>query len=124
MARPSMAWLTEELDNALERVFDRLPADVQEYVDDKVTFICLSEDLAGLTVRLPGWTIILSDTIAHEDVESVIAHEIAHAWLKHDSLCSDDQAKREADARRQAREWGFFGHGAHSDGEEGKHEHE
>ena len=45
------------------------------------------------------------------DLETVIAHEVAHAWLGYDD---DDLAYswEEAEVRAQVREWGFKGVGA------------
>ena len=57
------------------------------------------------------WIIVIYD--GAPDLETVIAHEVAHAFLKHsvvDPLMSQEETERQA--REQTRDWGFTGKGA------------
>lgn len=71
-------------------------------------------------LQSPMWLILLSeplliDQMSEQDAQSLIAHEIAHAWSKHDTRMgsSIDKAKeQEVQACDLALEWGFDGLGA------------
>ena len=61
------------------------------------------------------WLILLDERSVDEDEESeilgTIAHEIAHAWLKHDRMSPDIPEDCETKAANLAKEWGFQGRG-------------
>jgi hypothetical protein len=48
----------------------------------------------------------LLDALSDKAAEAVMAHELAHAWLN-EHVRPEESAKREADADRLARKWGF-----------------
>jgi hypothetical protein len=48
----------------------------------------------------------LLDALSDKAAEAVIAHELAHAWLNEHAR-PEESTKREAEADRLAREWGF-----------------
>ena len=55
------------------------------------------------------------------DAPSIVAHEIAHAWLRHDRLSLDVTSECEGEAAALTLEWGFDGLGtdiAHLGGRE------
>jgi hypothetical protein len=54
------------------------------------------------------WIIVTDDRIPSAEVASVVAHEVAHAFLGHalaDTHLTDEQIEDEVIAR--VREWGF-----------------
>ena len=54
---------------------------------------------------------LLNECAPAEDIESIVAHEIAHAWFKHERpgpLPPDCEIQ----AANQTRDWGFRGLGA------------
>ena len=58
------------------------------------------------------WLILLEENLTEKDARSIIAHEIAHAWLGHNRLAADTDASVEIEAVRQVKQWGFTGLGA------------
>jgi hypothetical protein len=66
------------------------------------------------------WLIILDEKSIEDD--SVIAHEIAHAWLRHDKLSAEDQETWEVDAANLTKSWGFEGRGSDADFCEGPYQ--
>ena len=101
----------------------RLPRDVSVFALDRCRFVSVGVGASGIT--LPGrigvhgvehrsrncWIIVLDDRVAHDQIQSMIGHEIAHAWLGHDRLGETPE-----DCERQAAlltgKWGFVGDGA------------
>jgi hypothetical protein len=62
------------------------------------------------------WVLVLTETTPERSAQSMIAHEIAHAWLKHDRYAANvDAAEIESGAAQLAREWGFSGRAADPD---------
>ena len=59
------------------------------------------------------WLLLLDERSVDENEESevlgIIAHEIAHAWLKHDRMSPDLPDDCETKAANLAKEWGFEG---------------
>ncbi len=106
----------------IQSTLTKLPEEVAVFAIDRCRFISIGWGVAGLT--FPGrigvddyesplnvWIIVLDDNISSEHVESVIAHEIAHAWLGHDRI-GDIPDDCEVVAANLTKEWGFTGHGA------------
>lgn len=59
------------------------------------------------------WLVVLSDRMPAKSSQSIVAHEIAHAWLKHDLFVEAGRGNAcEREAAAQARRWGFRGQGA------------
>lgn len=106
----------------IQSTLSKLPEEVAVFAIDQCRFISVGKGAAGLT--LPGrigvdnaesplnvWIIVLDENISSEHMESVIAHEIAHAWLGHDRI-GDIPDDGEIVAANLTKEWGFTGHGA------------
>ena len=104
----------------------RLPERVRRFALNRCRFVSIGLSVAGYV--LPGrigvdeptkrsrnmWIVVLDETMFEhmpDDIHSVIAHEIAHAWRKDDRLAfpPDDC---ELKAANLAQEWGFVGKGA------------
>ena len=82
-----------DLDVHITRVISRLPSKVATFALDRCCFLSVGRATAGMV--LPGrigvhaiekhsrnvWIILLYVRISPDDLHSVIAHEIAHAWL-------------------------------------------
>ncbi len=105
----------------------RLPTEVREYVFARCVFVSVGRANYGFV--LPGyftrtvrqrrrrqtWVIVLADNVPPEDAHSIVAHEIAHAWFRHDRFDrfeSDPEGECEVEAVEQVRAWGFTGFGA------------
>jgi hypothetical protein len=114
--------VTDELERLIVKVVARLPKRVAEYAINRCLF------LQGIPygITLPGyivtgrhggksrWVILFSYEFPEKDAESIIAHEIAHAWLKHDRYAVDIGVECEIDASNLAKQWGFSGLGANA----------
>jgi hypothetical protein len=100
--------------DAIARALDRLPADVLDFAITKCIFVSAgSAQKNGQCLPkwcLHGdWLILLNDQ--SPDLETVIAHEVAHAWLGHgeEGDFRSDTESMENQAREKACEWGFTG---------------
>lgn len=66
-------------------------------------------------LQSPLWVVALAenymDSMSEADSESIIAHEIAHAWLRHDRFDLDCPHDSEKQACLLTKEWGFDGIG-------------
>ena len=62
--------------------------------------------------RKAKWIILLPRCLAADEAQSIIAHEIAHAFLGHDRLSICDFIDVETEACNLVRSWGFGGLGA------------
>jgi hypothetical protein len=56
------------------------------------------------------WLIILDERIPDDEAEGFVAHEIAHAWLRHGQLSPEIPDSCEV-AAVLAKSWGFTGKG-------------
>jgi hypothetical protein len=100
--------------SALVRALSRLPDDALEFVVDKCAFFSIGGGSNGqcLPSRFTGeaeWLILIDNDAP--DLETVIAHEVAHAYLGH-GLEDATKEETEKQAREQVRAWGFTGKGA------------
>ena len=91
--------------DTVQRTLKRLPEEVREFALDWIQFTSPAEEGAHLLSPSDRWTVVLSEK---EQDESVVAHEVAHAWRGHEET-SDE---REQEVRDLARAWGFTGFGA------------
>lgn len=111
---------------AIISALGRMPEDVRRFALDRCRYLSVGGTLAGYAV--PGrigvdpftrrtrnvWLVVLTDV--HEDLEGLVAHEIAHLWLQQSE--TGNIAGREAwtaaeeAAEALCREWGFEGPGA------------
>jgi len=111
----------ERLDVCITKTVAKLPDDVRHFVYDSCSFLSVQ---LGLTWPPDDrWKIILDDSMADDldpsDVESVIAHEIAHAYLGHSVFTLPElnpsgkyaTSPVEVEARELAEQWGFEGIG-------------
>ena len=69
-----------------------------------------SHDLERRTRNM--WLILLHEKLPVDEECSIIAHEIAHAWLGHDKLSLNFPPSSEVDAAILTGSWGFTGRGA------------
>ena len=110
----------EKTRECIIHAISKLPTQAQIFSLDRCAYLSIAND-SGMV--LPGkigvhasdrtsrnmWLILLSDELS-ADGEGVVAHEIAHAWLKHDRL-GDIPESGERDAAMLAKSWGFEGRG-------------
>lgn len=105
---------------SIAKVLPKIPNDVRDYVLNECFIFSAGKGDFGVTWpasmilnsydRLRSWIIILSEDMPEDDKDSIIAHEIAHAYLKHDRL-SDVPVEVEKDACLLVKGWGFDGLG-------------
>ena len=103
----------------------RLPEEVRDFVSGQCRFISAGRSIYGMV--LPGsigvddvsqapeniWIVLLRDPLPKRDAHGIIAHEIAHAFLKHDRLSPDGYpGDSEQQVAGLAKQWGFTGKGA------------
>ena len=93
-----------ETERLITEVVARLPEPVASFVHAHCAFLSLG---VGHTAgwRGPFWLIVLRDDLTPADIHapSLVAHQIAHAWLQRD----EDQADDERHAAALIRTWGF-----------------
>ena len=103
-----------------ETIF-RLPESVRAFALEHCVFISVGWAASGMT--LPGgigvdpvtrrsrnvWLIVLEEQAPRDSLASVVAHEVAHAWLRHDRLSEELPEDHEVRAAELARRWGFSG---------------
>ena len=93
-----------ETERLITEVVARLPEPVASFVRAHCAFLSLG---VGHTAgwRGPFWLIVLRDDLTPADIHapSLVAHQIAHAWLQHD----EDQADDERHVAALIRTWGF-----------------
>src|SRR5262245_53854275 len=115
-------WCDRESEQTLRRVLERLPAEAFEFALARCAYAAIGPEMARAQVLPPlndRYLVLLTEG---EKEESVIAHEIAHAFLGHpDTVLAgfrDETVERtqEAEARALAVAWGFTGSGATIDG--------
>lgn len=60
-----------------------------------------------------AWLVVVADNLPEAEAHGIVAHECAHAYLRHDlqslSGTREEGARVEAQAANLAREWGFTG---------------
>jgi hypothetical protein len=104
-----------ETREALVRALSRLPDDALEFAVDKCVFVSLGGGVNGQClpsrfVADADWLVLLYDRAP--DIETVIAHEVAHAYLGHSIGDPLGDEETETQARDLVRAWGFSGKGA------------
>ncbi len=110
---------------AICRTVERLPKDVQSFVFDDCVFMSVGRASLGLVMppdrddelywARDRWLIFLADELPEEDVDGIIAHEIAHALLGHNRFelfVPGDTERTEQEVADQVKAWGFTGRGA------------
>ena len=102
-------------------VMNQLPDRIAAFALERCGFVSVGR--ASLGIILPGrvgvhngrsrnvWIIVLDERMSPEDVDGVIAHEIAHAWRGGDRLGMMPK-DCEVETARLVKEWGFTGTGA------------
>lgn len=99
----------------------RLPDTVRAFALERCVFLSVGWAASGLT--FPGgigvdpetrrsrnvWLIVLEEQAPRDALASVVAHEVAHAWLRHDRLSDELPEDHEVKAAELARRWGFTG---------------
>jgi hypothetical protein len=108
-----------DLEGCIVRTVLRLPAEVRAFVYGECKILDAGNAVAGHVmptswVEGSSWLIILDGnltvTLEDEDAQSIVAHEISHAWLKHSIFAVDLSCEKEA--AEQTAAWGFSGKGA------------
>src|SRR5579872_904773 len=102
---------------SVTRSLARMPSDARQRAVAECVFIAIGDDFGGvcLPTHVLGdaqWLIVV-DAGGPDDLETIIAHEVAHALLGHN--IGDHQQSHEAieaEARALVRTWGFEGLGA------------
>jgi hypothetical protein len=100
----------------------RLPQEAREFACERCRFLSVGRSAQGMAVPAGiathayekrtrnMWLILLEEELRDEHAHSIIAHEIAHAWLGHDRFTAD--ASVEVETAEKVRKWGFTGLGA------------
>lgn len=92
-----------EFCEAVEKVFSKLPRDVQKIVAEKAYFTQVGQNILGTCFNATTvYPIVIDSKLTGQKLLHVIAHEICHAVIFHKGLRQSEQA---ADA--MAAEWGF-----------------
>jgi hypothetical protein len=112
--------VSTELEGCIVRVLAGLPKRVAEYAIKRCIFLeamPYGQVLPGriVTVRSggkPRWIVLFSHRLPAKHADGIIAHEIAHAWCRHDRYAMDITAECEVEASNLAGTWGFDGMGA------------
>ena len=116
------------IEQALVRVIAQLPEIVRDYTLERCRFVSVGEELNGVvlpgrigrtSLNEPTWIVVLSERIEDEDLDGIVAHEIAHAWFGHDRLGMPPE-DCETKAANLALAWGFTGTGTDADYCEGR----
>jgi len=112
----------QHLFDCIVRTVQKLPDQVAHFAIDRCRFLSVGRSCWGMT--MPAyiathnvekrtrniWLILLEELIPDDEIDSAIAHEIAHAWLKHDRM-GDFPEDGEIAAANLTRRWGFSGKG-------------
>jgi hypothetical protein len=107
---------SEEMEIAIVRTIAKLPEEVAGFAVEECCYLSVGRSCLGMV--LPGdigkekWIILLDERISKRDLHGAIAHEIAHAWLKHDRTSPDCPVDCEVQAATLTKAWGFAGKGA------------
>jgi hypothetical protein len=106
------------LNRAILEVASALPPNVARFAMSQCTFIGFDRHTRGLALRAyrvqrGGSLIVLDEMASIWDLHSIVAHELAHAWLHHDGR--DESGTHEREACALVQEWGFNGIGADAD---------
>ncbi|MGD2217931.1 MAG: hypothetical protein PVJ64_14330 [Gemmatimonadales bacterium] len=113
-------YVSDDIKSRITETLMRLPERPREYALDNCFFLgvgygmCVGTSIVCMTGReVPPkkFLVVVRDEIPDDDVHSVIAHEIAHAWLGHDMGPNVPQSG-EVEAAKLVAEWGFTGIGA------------
>lgn len=103
------------------RAVSRVPEEVQTFAAERCAFLALPDGLDGavwpgrIATHFHGsdadaWIVLLDSPLPEDAGEAVVAHELAHAFLRHDKLGQGDAAEIERQAAELARAWGFTGY--------------
>lgn len=115
-----------DIERAIVAVFVKLPIEVIDFIFRKCAFLSVGRSCLGMVVPqmlaqtnpedVKGrWLILLEERTPKRQIKSVIAHEIAHAWLEHNHLSLACPKECEIQVALLAKQWGFKGWGADED---------
>jgi hypothetical protein len=102
----------------------RLPQAVRDFACERCVFLSVGRSCMGMCVPQMlceirpedvqrRWIFLLDERTSEDDVLSVVAHEIAHAWLGHDRCAPGGCPKDcETETANLVAQWGFTGTGA------------
>lgn len=114
---------SEWLYACIRKFLQTVPGDVARFAIRRCVFISVGKVSRGITLpaRIAAdefsrrtrnmWLIVLDERIGQKEVLALIAHEVAHAFLKHDRLSPEMPESCEVDAALLAKSWGFSGKG-------------
>jgi hypothetical protein len=105
-----------DAEDTIRRTLGRLPAEVRDFALDQCVFASIGPELPAMAIQPPPgrWVVLLSEG---EPSESVVAHEIAHAWLGHETWGTvAEEPRLESEVRGLLISWVFTGLGATIDG--------
>ena len=114
---------SDEVVKVIVETIAKLPATVAAFAIERCAFVSVGKVACGIT--LPGkigvnartrrsrnqWVILLTERLPSHDRHSIVAHEIAHAWLGHDKLSINLPKDCETKAAGLTKSWGFTGKG-------------
>lgn len=114
---------SDEIRRFLALVLLRLPERIREFAIERCAVLSVGHNAYGITwpARIAKkwrvginrrWLILLTENLPPGDEESIIAHEIAHAYLGHDRGSPDLPQDCEEQACNLVAKWGFSGKGA------------
>jgi hypothetical protein len=100
------------VERAINEVLSVIPEAVAKFALTRCTFVVLGRTCSGFSLapRPNRWLVVVGDFVDEWDIHSIVAHEIAHAWLRHDGrgdTVGDEQA-----ACKLVMAWGISGSGA------------
>ena len=94
----------------------RLPASVARFVFDRCFFVSVGRRCWGIAmpstaaeVAANRWLVVLNEGMPRRTRHSIVAREIAYAWLGHDRLSPICDPASDIQAEGLTAEWGFKG---------------
>jgi hypothetical protein len=107
----TISMLPHDLESAVYRVLQKIPDEVLEYVHETCDFIDIP-DSGGKYIDTKKYRqnlIVLAENIKEEDMEVIIAHEIAHSFLRHGGrmVSVKEDKRREEEADNLIVKWGY-----------------
>lgn len=112
----------EPLRPTVASAVSRVPEEVQTFATERCAFLGLPEGCDGavwparIATDFDGsdedaWIVLLDAPLPDDVAEAAVAHELAHAFLRHDGLDHQaDPVEVEREAAELASEWGFEGY--------------
>jgi hypothetical protein len=115
---------SSEVEGWLVETISRLPEEVAEFAVENCGYMSVGKSALAMVMPVEAfhsltddsngnmWLIFLDERCKKKDAHSMVAHEIAHAWLGHKRGDPNCPKTAEIDAANLTKEWGFKGVGA------------